>query len=260
MNSQFTIVGHYQFRCRSLGLESALRRCDDALPPDLCGMICDMGDILYDASMWRRWLLQLLQRFGLHTNYRAFYRVWEREFADAVNCGQADYWETLSRFLLSAGLNQALIDELTAAARSRCRDLQANVRPLPGVRSTVASLDNLGMAMVGIANGTETKEQLRERLCDMQLEQYIPAAVSSCDLGCTMPAAEAYQAALAELGLPPEKVAFVGHDAIELAGARSLGMTTIAVNYDLDAQADIYLDRFEQLIDLVARLPLAQAV
>lgn len=31
------------------------------------GLLFDMGDVLYDATVWRRWLLQLLHKMGLHT-------------------------------------------------------------------------------------------------------------------------------------------------------------------------------------------------
>ena len=56
--------------------------------------------------------------------------------------------------------------------------------------------------------------------------------------------------------LRAEETAFVGHDAAGLSGAAELGMRTIAFNYDRDAAADVYLARFEELLDLVgARTP-----
>jgi FMN phosphatase YigB (HAD superfamily) len=52
--------------------------------------------------------------------------------------------------------------------------------------------------------------------------------------------------------LPADRVAFVGHDAEELAGAAALGMPTIAFNYDPDAQADVFIASFQQLLPLVS--------
>ena len=56
----------------------------------------------------------------------------------------------------------------------------------------------------------------------------------------------------------PGRVAFVGHDAVELAGTAALGMSTIVFNGDADARADFAIDRFEELVQLVAD-PLACA-
>jgi hypothetical protein len=40
----------------------------------------------------------------------------------------------------------------------------------------------------------------------------------------------------------------VGHRAVELQGARDVGMKTIAFNYDADAEADFYIEDFSQLL------------
>ncbi|MFH1266784.1 MAG: hypothetical protein ABIK89_13735, partial [Planctomycetota bacterium] len=56
---------------------------------------------------------------------------------------------------------------------------------------------------------------------------------------------------LEAMDLPAERVAFVGHDADELAGATRAGLATIAFNYDPDAKADVFLARFEELLQLV---------
>jgi FMN phosphatase YigB (HAD superfamily) len=54
------------------------------------------------------------------------------------------------------------------------------------------------------------------------------------------------------MGLPADRVAFVGHDAEELAGAARVGLATIAFNYDPDARADVFITRFRQLLSLVS--------
>ena len=58
------------------------------------------------------------------------------------------------------------------------------------------------------------------------------------------------------MGLSAAQVAFVDHDAGELAGATAVGMPTIAFNFDPEAEADVYLDRFEDLINVVGPWPL----
>jgi len=58
-------------------------------------------------------------------------------------------------------------------------------------------------------------------------------------LGVHKPDPAMYLDALQQARLAPSEAAFVGHLAVELEGARKAGMTTVAVNYDPDAKADI---------------------
>ena len=39
----------------------------------------------------------------------------------------------------------------------------------------------------------------------------------------------------------------MGHDARELRGAMKVGLWTMAVNHEVNVEADIYLDQFDQL-------------
>jgi FMN phosphatase YigB (HAD superfamily) len=54
--------------------------------------------------------------------------------------------------------------------------------------------------------------------------------------------------------LSADRVAFVGHDTEELAGAARVGMSTIAFNYDTNAKADVFITRFEELLRLAGPL------
>ncbi|MDY0168424.1 MAG: HAD hydrolase-like protein [Thermoguttaceae bacterium] len=84
--------------------------------------------------------------------------------------------------------------------------------------------------------------------------------LASFDLGRTKPDPKGYRMAVSQMGLTLPEVAFVGHDAAELDGARSVGMPTVALSSSPDAAADVRLDRFEQLADVVSlQRPLAAA-
>jgi hypothetical protein len=43
---------------------------------------------------------------------------------------------------------------------------------------------------------------------------------------------------------------FVGHSAGELAGARAVGLVTIAANADPDAEVDYFISQFSDLLEL----------
>lgn len=220
------------------------------------GLLFDMGDVLYDATAWRRWLIQLLSKMGMHTTYRAFYRIWDLDFLSSVHRGQRDYREAFQSFLRSAGLTRGQIEEIEAASVARKRELESNVRPLPLVRCTLQRLAEKGIVLGVLSDSESSGERLRQKLRDLGLCAEFSAVVSSFDLRTTKPDPVCYRAALEGMGLSAEQVAFVGHDAEELTGAQEIGMRTIAFNYDADAIADYYMKRFDELVDLTEGLGL----
>ena len=221
--------------------------------PKFDGLIFDMGDVLYDATVWRRWLMQLLHRMGLHTHYRSFFKVWEQEYLDDVHRGRREYGEAFQTFLLAAGLSRGHIDEVVAASHARKREIETGTRPLPGVRETIARLSQQGVVLAVLSDSESTSELLHSRLVKLGLGGRFTAVVSSFDLERTKPDPACYRAALSAIGMRTEQVAFVGHDAEELAGAKAVGLRTLAFNFDPGAKADRYLTRFEELIDYAAR-------
>ena len=70
------------------------------------------------------------------------------------------------------------------------------------------------------------------------------------DIGTRKPDPKIYEAVLRQLGIAPEQALFVGHKASELAGACEIGMPTVAFNYDPDASADYYIEKFSDLLRL----------
>jgi len=231
-----------------------------SLPGPIGGLVFDTGDVLYDATTWRRWLLKVLARLGLHTNYRSFYRVWDQDFLADVHRGQREFWEALESFLLSAGLSRGQIEEVQVAGRAQRRQWQATARLLPGVRRSLERLSQSGMPMAVVCDSELPRDAIEQLLGRVGLAETFGAVVCSRELGSAKPEAACYLAALEALQLAPQETPFVGHDRDELAAATRLGMPAIAFNYDPQAQADVYLDRFDELVDLVlSRRPLAAA-
>ena len=230
------------------------------LPGPVRGVLLDTCNVLYDDTVWRRWVLQLLTHLGLHTNYHCFFYVWDRDYLDDVHRGRCGFCEAFEAFLRAAGLSRGQIEEVEAACQARRRLLETETRPLPGVRSTLARLHRFGMVLGAIANSDCPARQLRQRLGRFGLGEPFAAVVSSIDLGRTMPEEVVYRAALEAMGLPAGQVAFVGHDPAQLDGAAALGMPTIAFNFDPGARAGAYLVRFQDLADLLdTQPPLAAA-
>lgn len=217
------------------------------------GLLFDMGDVLYDATVWRRWLLQLLHRMGLHTQYRPFFKVWDCDFLDDVHCGRREYGEAFQAFLLSAGLSRGQIDEVEAASQARKRQLEDDVRPFPGVRATLERLHGAGMALGVLSDSECTAADLQIRLDRLGIGRFFSGVVSSIDLERTKPDPKCYLTLLSAMNLTADQAAFVGHDAEELAGASAVGIRTLAFNYDPGVVADRCLSRFEELLQLTDR-------
>jgi putative hydrolase of the HAD superfamily len=243
------------------GIASSFREPAAAAPPEpvvgpprklhVEGLLFDMDDVLYDATVWRRWFLRLLTRAGLHTHYRAFYRVLDREYLVDVHCGRRDFWEALRHYLRSIGLDAALIGEIVAAGLARYTELTERVRPLPGVAATLAKLSTAGVKLGAINNSDRSAEDLVDTLDRLGLRTYLSTVVSSADLGAALPDPAGFRAALDAMSLAAHQVGFVGHDASDLAGARLVGMPTIAFNYDPGAVADVHLDSFDRLLSCI---------
>ena len=228
------------------------------LPRPVEGLLFDMGDVLYDATLWRRWLLRVLSRLGVHTSYRSFFHIWDHDFLDDVHRGRREFSEAFQAFLRSVGLSPAQIDEVEAACQARRNEWERTARLLPGVKSTLGKLHAAGIVMGVLSDSENPGALIHQRLDRLGLGQVFKAVVSSIDLEQIKPHPVGYRTALQAMELPADRVAFVGHDAEELAGAAAVGMSTIAFNHDPAAKADVFIARFEQLLPLAGpKLPQA---
>ena len=223
----------------------------------VAGLVIDVPDVLYDATLWRRWLVRLLTRLNPSINYTTFFQAWDRDYLADVHCGRREFSEAFQSFLLLAGLSWAQIDEIEAASRLRRQNFEQNARPLPGVVKTMTRLDSLGLRILAWADAPHSGARLAERLERLGLTNRFAGVLTSFDLELAQPSAACYLAALESLDLPAGQTLYVGHDARHLAAAGALGMRTAAFNSQPDARADFYLLRFEDLLPLVeARIAL----
>lgn len=123
------------------------------------------------------------------------------------------------------------------------------------VAETLPALKTRGFRLGVVTNTvSSTAEKLRWfHTCGLDIEW--DAFANSTEVGVRKPDPRIYQAALKQCAVTADETTFVGHDTEELAGARAVGLVTIAVNADPDAEADYFIT---QLADLLA-LPFLQA-
>jgi len=215
------------------------------------GLIFDMGDVLFDASLWRRWLTARLRGSGVDITYDRLVDKWEALLVDVYK-GRSEYWKQFGVLLTSLGLTESQADELAAAARARGRQVRSERRLFDGVEATLAKLKEAGVKMAVLSDTQSGQDRIREILRSLRIERYFDAVVTSADTGCVKPEKAAYEAAAHALGLDLSRCAFVGHDVDELQGARRAGLFAVAYNCDPKAPADLHVGHFSQLLSVVA--------
>jgi FMN phosphatase YigB (HAD superfamily) len=227
--------------------------CSSLLQPPLAGLIFEMADVFYDASLWRRWLWQLSSRFGVRCDYHAFYESWDREFLVPAQCGRREMGEAFGAFLASHGFSWAQIDELEAACRPRRDELALDTRSFPGVAETLFALSAKGLRLAVLSDAVCPAERLQKQLAQLGIEGAFAAVLSSFDLEAATPDAGCYHAALDRLALRATQVAYVGHRCRGLGGATAVGLRTVAFNGEPTATGDVTITRFSELLGIVDR-------
>ncbi len=217
------------------------------------GFVFEAANVLYDDTAWRRWLYRLLTGMGLHTQYAGLFRVWDDEYLCPVRRGERGFDDAFRMFLRAVGLSNAQIQEVEASAYPRRASLEAGVRPLPGVSPTLERLCSAGAQLAVLSDCTLSADDLALRLAGMGLGESIQHCRSSIELHATKPSPTCYASILDDMALAPQEVAFVGYRRAELFGAAASGLHTVAFNWDADAEADVYLEHFDGLVERFAK-------
>ena len=212
--------------------------------------IFDVGDILFDVTVWRKWLTGYLRGAGVEIDYPALVAKWEAAL-QPVYVGRKEYWEAFTEMLASLGLNDRQIEAAIAAARAKAHSPAVTTRRLfDGVAETLADLKRMGCKL-GVLSDTESPGQkIHSQLAELGIAEYFDVVLTSRDLGHTKPSPQAFEAALAALGVAKDEAAFVAHDEDELAGAMAYGITAVAFNFVPPVPADHYIWHFPELIRL----------
>lgn len=127
-----------------------------------------------------------------------------------------------------------------------------NVQFFDGVAETLKALKAQGF-LLGIITDTANPVSVKLRWFENGGFGHVwDAIISSQEVGVEKPDPLIYQAALRQFGLTAKEAVFVGHSPEELDGARALGIYTIAFNYPPNAQADLYIDHFSDLLHSIS--------
>jgi FMN phosphatase YigB (HAD superfamily) len=154
------------------------------------------------------------------------------------------YWDEI---LCLYGLDDSLVRN---QLRQEILDQTFNVFAYSGGRDAMAGLQARGFVLGLVTDTIYPVEWKMAWLEKVGVAEYIRIVSCSSSLGAHKPQPEMYLHALQQAQLSPEESAFVGHDAVELDGARRAGLATVAVNYDPAAKADFYAGSLPALLDV----------
>ena len=227
-------------------VKAELNRKQPEVPPHpIRALLFDAGDILYHRPEKGTGFRAFLEELGLppDQNHAA-----EREaLAQQAYRGRID--QDRYRELL---LNLYGVHAPEAVARGK-RVLEAddhNVEFMEGVTETLLALKARGYLLAIVTDSVNPVHAKLKWFESAGIGHLWDSFIASMEVGTRKPDPQIYHAALRQLGVPPTQAAFVGHKATELEGARQVGMQTIAFNRDEDAEADICIDRFGELLKL----------
>ena len=210
-------------------------------------ILFDAGDILYHrpgkGDKFREFLLRL-GHSGKVADEDEKNHLTQRAYRGQIT--QDEFREELVRLY---GVNQPAEVE---TGKEILAEEDDSVEFFEGVPQTLLALKKAGY-LLGII--TDTANPISTKLNWFDQGGFVhvwDSIISSNEMGIRKPDPGIYQAAMRQLGVAACKTIFVGHKESELKGAREVGIKTIAFNFDPDAQADFYIQTFQDLLTVPA--------
>ncbi len=205
----------------------------------------DAGDILYHRPDKAKHLHRYLNSLGINPEkLDKSKRATLSHAAYQGKLGRHDYYK---RILNLYGITAA--DQVETGMQALEKD-DKTVEIIPQVPETLRKLKQAGFRL-GVITDTALPIHIKLKWFDEAgFGDVLSTITSSKVLGYRKPDPKIYRNALEQAQVSAGESIFVGHKAYELTGASRMGLTTIAFNYDQDAQADFYIENFKDLLDL----------
>jgi len=212
-------------------------------------VVFDVGDVIYDASWWRRRLHGELAGLCPGLTFDAMERAWEARLV-AVYEGRRPYWDAFADLLADLAVPAAEHDAVARAAEAAADETPRHRRLFDGVPATLDRLRAGGVKLAALSDSQSGAAVIRADLDALGVGDRLDAIFSSVELAAAKPRPQAYLAVLERFGVRPDTAAFVGHETEELDGAKAAGLATIAFNWRTPVSADHHADTFPAIADI----------
>ena len=201
------------------------------------GIFFDAADVFYARKeSTAKYAVRLLREHG----YRA-----QMSAADAerrkVLVSQASGGHISAEFYWDAVLQMygVTAPDERAALLAQIMAQPDDIYGLPGARETVQALKQRGFVLSIITDTIYPLARKMRWLEKIGVAEFVDHVACSTELGVHKPDPAIYLGAVRQAGLAVDESAFVGHATDELAGARRVGMKTVAVFYGADARGGL---------------------
>jgi FMN phosphatase YigB (HAD superfamily) len=207
----------------------------------------DADGVLYYRPERDRHLEAFLEARGVATDIQAA-RASTARLHDFAMRGKIKLSEYEKAPLKACGVNQP---DLIEPGLEAIRLDHGNIRLYEGVLDAIKTLKARKVKLGIITDSAVTKMCKLMWLKSQGLDIAWDAYANSMEFGTRKPDPLQYRAALQQAQITRLDTAFVGHAPHELQGARQVGLTTVAFNPEPGAQADYFINRFADLLDLL---------
>ncbi len=212
------------------------------------GIFFDAAGVFYDRKeTTTAFAIRRLKELGYQNRFSTKDARRKQELRVLANEGRISHETYWDKVLEMYGVQEV---ERRTALRKEILDQTFQVFGYPGGREAMTGLRNRGFILGLITDTAYPVEWKMSWLGQVGVAEFISIVACSSTLGMHKPEPGLYLNALQQARLEPAQAAFVGHDAGELAGARRVGMATVAVNYTSDAKADYYAQSLPDLLNI----------
>ena len=205
----------------------------------------DAGDILYHRPRRGQHLSEFIRTHDVQLI--SMDETEQKAMKDRAMTGEITKTEYVAFRLRSMGVSDE--GQLPGAIEAFLQDSD-DVAFFHRSRETLEELKRRGYSLGIITDTYHSKDTKLEWLRRNGMDDLWDVFVSSSEEGVRKPHPRIYQTALHQLQLEPSQVAFVGHKKSELDGAKSVGIRTVAFNYEESAEADTFIQQFDELLTL----------
>ena len=148
-------------------------------------------------------------------------------------------------------LNVSLSDSQFQDFQEAFVESHDNIHINPAIEPTFKTLQEKEIRIIVLSDTFASAEKKKEWFEKIGLGSYIEKTFCSSEINHTKDEKEAYEKVLQDLNVKEEEVAFVGHQAYEMLGAKSANIKAISIVKDIGE--DIFVDNLQQLPEQLTR-------
>ncbi|MEM4064569.1 MAG: HAD-IA family hydrolase [Candidatus Micrarchaeaceae archaeon] len=214
-------------------------------------IIFDANKVIYDLKNAFKYFnsafVNFLKAHGV-TDIENVSKSWG-EFSNATELGKMSIQEAHRQYLSKVGIPETYLNEYEKLDSEAFKKAELTE---PNIRETLSRLKNEGYKLAILSNTGRTPADLEVMFKYLNIDGLFDKIFVSSEIHHKKPDKESYQAVMDYFSCRPDETVFVGHDKVELVGAKNLGIKTIS--YKGDPAGDMLVQSFYEIPESVSKL------